>query len=521
MLLFLTALVAFAGITLSGIGTSAAADPSADDWYRLRVCESGNNYAINTGNGYYGAYQFDVGTWRSIGGSGYPNEASPATQDALALLLWQRRGWAPWACASILGLTGSPSDPPAPPAPPVGSLDVVAVSGGNATVAGWAFDPNSPGTSIQTHVYVNAVGYPFAADGGRPDVNAAYGITGGHGFSVKVPLQPGSNNVCAYSIGVASGNNALLGCRTVQYFVPIGSFDFAAESGGVAHVAGWAFDPGASAQSIAVDVYVNGSGVRLAADQPRADVNAVMGVSGQHGFAASVPLQPGDNSVCAYAIGLTGNNPFLGCRTVRLPSPIGSYDFAADAGGVANIAGWAFDPSAPAQSISVHAYVDGVPYALMADRPRADVNAVMGVSGQHGFSGSVPLQAGVNSVCVYAIGVVAGNNPFLGCRQVQSVGQAAAVQRAAPQATMSAPAVPATSSTVVAQQPSSASSVPDTTTAAPDSTTATSVAASPANASPAAVSSAASVPLPRSGPSVAPATPPAAEAAVTATSNSG
>jgi hypothetical protein len=55
VILFLSALVAFVGITLSGIGTSAAADPSADDWYRLRVCESGNNYAINAGNGYYGA----------------------------------------------------------------------------------------------------------------------------------------------------------------------------------------------------------------------------------------------------------------------------------------------------------------------------------------------------------------------------------------------------------------------------------------------------------------------------------
>jgi len=115
VIVFLAALLAFAGITVSGVGTSAAADPSADDWYRLRVCESGNNYAINTGNGYYGAYQFDLGTWGSVGGSGYPNQASPETQDALALRLWQQRGWGPWACARILGLTGSPSDSPRHP----------------------------------------------------------------------------------------------------------------------------------------------------------------------------------------------------------------------------------------------------------------------------------------------------------------------------------------------------------------------------------------------------------------------
>src|SRR6266516_4712901 len=36
----------------------ASADPSADAWHRLRVCESSDNYATNTGNGHYGAYQF-------------------------------------------------------------------------------------------------------------------------------------------------------------------------------------------------------------------------------------------------------------------------------------------------------------------------------------------------------------------------------------------------------------------------------------------------------------------------------
>ena len=85
-------------------GPTANADPSAHTWYRLRMCESSNNYKINTGNGYYGAYQFDLSTWRSVGGSGYPNQASPAEQDARALILYRMRGWQPWTCAGILGL---------------------------------------------------------------------------------------------------------------------------------------------------------------------------------------------------------------------------------------------------------------------------------------------------------------------------------------------------------------------------------------------------------------------------------
>src|SRR5689334_20921968 len=82
----------------------AAADPSANDWYRLRMCESSDNYSINTGNGHYGAYQFDLPTWQSVGGSGYPYQASPAEQDARALILYRERGWQPWQCAAILGL---------------------------------------------------------------------------------------------------------------------------------------------------------------------------------------------------------------------------------------------------------------------------------------------------------------------------------------------------------------------------------------------------------------------------------
>jgi peptidoglycan hydrolase-like protein with peptidoglycan-binding domain len=87
-------------------GTTASADPSAQTWHRLRMCESSNNYKINTGNGYYGAYQFDLSTWRSVGGSGYPNQASAPEQDARALILYRMRGWQPWTCASILGLRG-------------------------------------------------------------------------------------------------------------------------------------------------------------------------------------------------------------------------------------------------------------------------------------------------------------------------------------------------------------------------------------------------------------------------------
>jgi peptidoglycan hydrolase-like protein with peptidoglycan-binding domain len=95
-------------LTALVLPSTASADPSANDWHRLRVCESSDNYRANTGNAHYGAYQFDLPTWRSVGGTGVPSNASPAEQDHRALLLWRMRGWEPWQCAAIIGLTGGP-----------------------------------------------------------------------------------------------------------------------------------------------------------------------------------------------------------------------------------------------------------------------------------------------------------------------------------------------------------------------------------------------------------------------------
>lgn len=130
-----SAVVVFAG--------PAAADPSADDWYQLRMCESTNRYDINTGNGYFGAYQFDQPTWESVGGEGRPDQASPSEQDYRALLLYRQRGWSPWVCAYLVGLNedGDARSGVAPPEP--GNQ-----SPGNGTDEGsGSADPGASGTA--------------------------------------------------------------------------------------------------------------------------------------------------------------------------------------------------------------------------------------------------------------------------------------------------------------------------------------------------------------------------------------
>lgn len=63
---------------------------------RTRACESDGRYGTNTGNGYYGAYQFDLPTWASVGGRGNPAAAAPLEQDYRAVVLLRRRGPSPW-----------------------------------------------------------------------------------------------------------------------------------------------------------------------------------------------------------------------------------------------------------------------------------------------------------------------------------------------------------------------------------------------------------------------------------------
>lgn len=78
---------------------------SGDVWGALRMCESGGNYARNSGNGYYGAYQYNLGTWSNFAGYARPDLAPPAVQDEKARETQAARGWRPWpTCARKLGL---------------------------------------------------------------------------------------------------------------------------------------------------------------------------------------------------------------------------------------------------------------------------------------------------------------------------------------------------------------------------------------------------------------------------------
>ena len=98
-----------ADTTSAAATTAAAPAPSGGwsvNWDAIAQCESGQNWSINTGNGYYGGLQFDIGTWLSNGGGEYAERADLASKDqqiAIAERVYASRGLSPWACGYAAG----------------------------------------------------------------------------------------------------------------------------------------------------------------------------------------------------------------------------------------------------------------------------------------------------------------------------------------------------------------------------------------------------------------------------------
>jgi hypothetical protein len=76
-----------------------------EPWISLAQCESGGDWGIASGNGYYGGLQFSLSSWHAAGGSGYPHEHSASEQIARAEVLQDMQGWSAWpTCSRVVGL---------------------------------------------------------------------------------------------------------------------------------------------------------------------------------------------------------------------------------------------------------------------------------------------------------------------------------------------------------------------------------------------------------------------------------
>ncbi|WP_405471345.1 transglycosylase family protein [Streptomyces anulatus] len=114
-----TRIATLAGVTGAAVavplmGATSASAASVETWDAVAQCESGGNWSINTGNGYYGGLQFSQSSWAAAGGTQYASRADLASKDqqiATAEKLLDLQGPGAWACAGAGGLTNDGVDP--------------------------------------------------------------------------------------------------------------------------------------------------------------------------------------------------------------------------------------------------------------------------------------------------------------------------------------------------------------------------------------------------------------------------
>lgn len=227
---------------------------------------------------------------------------------------------------------------------PQGSFDQAQGGPGTVSVGGWAFDRDVVPAGTSVHVYVggpagtpDAEGHDLgAATASRPDVGAAYpGVGDNHGFNTTFTTgKRGSQTVYLYAINQPSGNNPLIGQRTVVIGDPnpTGFFDQATSpSMGKIRVVGWGFDPNAPKQPVGMHAYVGGpagkgefhdlglTGVsRLDVQAAHPETSDSQGIDAT--FATGLT---GTQSIYLYALNLAGtpgDNILLGSRTININS---------------------------------------------------------------------------------------------------------------------------------------------------------------------------------------------------------
>jgi hypothetical protein len=325
---------------------------------------------------------------------------------------------------------------------PQGNWEVLSASGSTIRVAGWALDRDVPTASVPVHVYIDGRGAALTANGSRPDVGRAFpGAGNAHGFSHSRTVAPGVHSVCVYAIDVGNGaRNTPFGCRSIEVraALPTGNWERLSATGGTLSLSGWALDSDAPTAAVQVHVYVDGRSFAVTANGSRSDIGrAFPGAGNAHGFSFSRTVASGRHSVCVYAIDVDNkqrNTPF-GCRsiTTAFPPPIGDFEDAwvgpgwANQGDMLYVSGWALDPSAPTEVVTIHVVIDGETLLVTgAYQDRPDVGAAYpGAGDGHGFEegfdvSDFAFSPGVHEACVVAMVFYPMETvqTVLGCRQV-------------------------------------------------------------------------------------------------------
>ena len=291
----------------------------------------------------------------------------------------------------------------------VGYVDSASCSG----ITGWAADRNRLNVAITVSLWDGSTQIASTtAAGSRPDVGAYLRDQGLHAFTLALP--PGyANGTHALQVRYESSATQVPGAAVnltcasspVNY---AGYVDAASCSG----ITGWAADKNRLNVPLIVSLWSNGTQIAsTTAGGARADVGALLGDNGLHGFSLSIPPSYATGTSRAFevhyessATQLPGASTTLTCGT-GTPNYTGSVDVLS----CSSISGWAADRNALNTSINVNIY-DGSTLltSAIASGARSDVGAYLGDAGLHGFGVQTP--ASLRDGTAHTITVRPGNS---------------------------------------------------------------------------------------------------------------
>ena len=209
-----------AALAIGGVAAATMSMPAANavdgaTWDALAQCESGGNWSINTGNGFYGGLQFTQQSWNGVGMSGSPATATRAQQIEAGERLLAIQGWGAWpACSAKLGLYGKTGAAPTYTEP---TTTVAAQSQTQQTYTAPAAQaaPVAPAAQAAPAAVEAPAAAPVAQAAPAAEAPAAAPVAAPKAAAGTYTVVPGDSlSLIAAKLGVAGGYQAIAAANT-------------------------------------------------------------------------------------------------------------------------------------------------------------------------------------------------------------------------------------------------------------------------------------------------------------------
>ena len=298
------------------------------------------------------------------------------------------------------------SDPPSP----MGEITDARANLGSIDVSGWAIRPDS--LSGLVNVAANVGSQWIQLTSGQANGLAPMRVEGAgpsQGFSGTIPASPGVQNVCIWA-SATNGGAVLLNCRTVNVPVAretLAHVDAVTVVGDIATITGWAIWPDSPTATVQMAINIGPAWYPIVASLSNAGAAIAQPAAGaMHGFTVSVHVPAGATPFCLWAHNQsTGATP-VACRTAysgaTLPPAVVELESVSGAADSVTFSGWSMWPGSPSSSVRLAAEMNGAWYPIDANQPSAAAQASIPSSGNHGFSGSIPVSQGPHNFCLWA-----------------------------------------------------------------------------------------------------------------------